>query len=246
MRKREFGTYARLALLALLFAVGSTSAAMAATSSSNNYQVVETKFGPTSGQQSCSGEFCARATFGSIDGGKSASDNFSARFGQVIDGEPTLDVIIEPGKSNLGVLSADKTSTKTTIIKVRSYLSDGYVLKIKGDPPTYDGHTLFAPDAPTESNPGKEQFAINLANNTAPNIGAAPSQVPSADFSFGEAEASYDTPDKFMYQNSDIVAKSDKSSGRTDYTVSMIVNVSGDTPAGRYTSDFSAIVIPRY
>ena len=44
----------------------------------------------------------------------------------------------------------------------------------------------------------------------------------------------------------DVVASSDTSSSETDYTMSMIINVSNVTPGGRYNGVFSAVVVPLY
>jgi hypothetical protein len=54
----------------------------------------------------------------------------------------------------------------------------------------------------------------------------------------------YDAQDMFMYNDGDVVAHSLSSSGETDYTMSMIINVSGVTPGGRYTGVYSAVAVP--
>lgn len=237
-------------LLSVMVAGGCASNAFAVTSSSSNYQVTETEFGSMSNTESCSGQYCARASIGDMSGGKSKSsggEGSTAQFGTIAaESEPLLEVIVDPGESNLGVLSAEQTSYKTTTVKIRNYQSGGYMLQIVGNPPKYGSHTLNAPSTPTSSQPGTEQFGINAAANTIPTVGAAPVQVPSAQTSFGAATDDYKTPNMFKYTSGDVVAQSDTESGRTDYTISMIVNVSNKTPAGHYTGEFSAVVIPVY
>jgi hypothetical protein len=71
-------------------------------------------------------------------------------------------------------------------------------------------------------------------------------QVPSDSLSFGEVAPDYQTANLFKYVNGDMIASSAVETGRTDYTVSMIVNISNKTPAGHYSGDYSAIVIPRF
>jgi hypothetical protein len=71
-------------------------------------------------------------------------------------------------------------------------------------------------------------------------------QVPSTGTSFGTAVGDYSTPNIFKYVDGDIVAQSLKSSGETDYTLSIIINVSNTTPGGYYNGSFSAIVVPTY
>lgn len=247
MRDKRLLGQAGPVLVAILIATGFAPVALATTSKSDNYQMVETQFGATSNQESCSGEYCARASIGDMSAGGSSSGSYTASFDPIAaDSEPLLEVIVSPGESNLGVLTTEKTASKTTIVKVRNYLSDGYTLQMIGDPPQYEGHSLHAPSSPTASTPGREQFAINLADNTTPQVGASPVQVPSEQTSFGVVMEDYRTPNLFMYSSGDVIARSDSQSGQTDYTISMIVNVSNSTPAGHFVGDFSAVVIPVY
>jgi len=220
---------------------------LAESSSSSNYQITETQFNNGTGLQSCSGQYCAQATIGDTAIGNAASSTVTAKFGAISsDSEPLLEVIVDPGESNLGTLTTETTATKTTSIKIRSYQSGGYQLQIVGNAPTYAGHALASPSTPTFSTPGTEQFGINLVANTLPTIGANPLQVPNEQTSFGVVNNDYNTTNKFMYSDGATVAHSNTESGETDYTVSMIINVANDTPAGHYTSDFAAVVIPVY
>lgn len=226
---------------------GSLDAALATTTSnSTNYQVTETQFGAGSTREACSDQYCARTSIGDMAAGKGASGASTATFGGVTDNEPLLEVVVDPGISNLGVLTTENTATKTTTVRIRNYLSDGYILQIVGEAPKYGSHKLQTPSTPTASTPGTEQFAINVAANTSPQVGSAPQQVPSTQTSFGIADEDYRTPNLFKYTSGDVVARSESSSGRTDYTISMIVNISNSTPAGHFSGDFSAVVIPVY
>lgn len=249
MRERKLWRYSALLLLAAAVAVSGAPVAFAQTAKSPNYQVTETEFGGMSGKVNCSQEYCARGSMGGMSGGASSSEGGgSARFSTVAAGsdDPLLEVIVDPGQSNLGVLETHKTSSKTAVVRVRTHLSSGYMLQIVGDPPKYGGHTLETPSAPTDSTPGTEQFGINAVANTVPAVGADPAQIPSGQTSFGVVNDNYNTPNKFMYSSGDVVAHSNSESGRTDYTISMIVNVSPQTPAGHYAGDFSAVIIPIY
>jgi len=246
MQKRRLWRYSKLGLLAALIIIGDTTTAFATTSSSTNYQMTEAQFGSGSTVESCSGQYCARASIGDMVAGDSENSRNSATFGPVIAEEPLLEVIVDPGESNLGDLTTDRTATKTMTVRIRNYLSEGYTLQITGSPPKYGNHTLSTPTTPTASTPGTEQFAINAAANTTPDIGANPLQIPSSELSFGEVDDAYKTPNLFKYTSGDVVARSRTESGRTDYTISMIVNVSNSTPAGRFTGDFSAVVIPAF
>lgn len=246
MRKRGLGKYIKLALLAVVIIGFEMNTAAAETAKSDHYQTTDTEFGSISNTQNCSTQYCAQASIGDMTAGDSASTVSSAKFGSVTSADPLLEVIVDPGQSDLGTLTTERTATKTMTVKIRSYLSDGYMLQIVGDSPKYGGHKLATPTTPTASAPGTEQFAINAAANTTPNIGAGPVQVPSDQFSFGAVNDDYKLPNLFKYISGDVVAHSSVESGQTDYTISMIINISNATPAGHFSGDFSAVVIPVY
>lgn len=247
MRKRGLGHYGKcMLLLAVLLVGGNTTDVLAITSSSNNYQVTEMELGGTTSSESCSGQYCAKASIGDMAIGKSVSGGGKATFGPLTDGEPLLEVIVEPGESNLGVLSADQTATKTTTVQVRSYLSGGYMVQVTGSPPTYKDHSLKTSNMPTESKKGTEQFGINAVANTSPQVGTNVVQFPDNLTSFGMVEPNYATANMFMYRSGDVIARSTSESGQSTYTISMIVNISNKTPAGHFAGDFSAVVIPVY
>lgn len=247
MRKLRIGRQVYVLFLAALFLFACTGTAFAETpSESDSYQLTESQFNGGSAYESCSDQYCARVSIGNAtDGG--AIPSSSAAFGTISEeSEPLLEVIVDPGVSTLGVLNAETTGTKTMTVRIRNYLSGGYTLQVIGDPPQYDGHKLKTFNEPTLSIPGTEQFGINVAKNLTPAVGADPVQVPSSETSFGAATAKYNVPDLFKFTSGDVVARSNTESGRTDYTISMIVNISNATPAGNYVSDFSAVVVPVY
>ena len=244
MRKQGFWKGASIMLAIALVIVSGASSAYAVTSSSNNYQLTETQF--SSAQKSCSGQYCTRASFGEASNG-AASASATAKFEDITGNEPLLDMIVTPGSSNLGVLTTQATATKITSIKVRSYLiAGGYSLQIIGNAPKFGGHTLATPTVPTSSVPGTEMFGINVVANSTPNIGADPVQTPTGQQIFGKATDNYKTANKFMYQSQDAIARSQTDSGQTDYTVSMVVNISSSTPAGKYSGEFTAMLVPAY
>lgn len=244
MRIGRWWQYGWLLLVAGSMVIIGTSTVMAQTSSSPTYKVTETEFGATSAQQTCSGEYCAKASIGDMPGESAAPETGTAVFTAPENDEPRLEVIVEPGVSNLGVLTTEAIATKTMIVKISNYLGEGYELLIEGDAPTFNGHALTTHSTPTASNPGVEQFGINLAHNTTPAVGAAPQQVPAGQGTFGTADADYQTPNLFKFSSGDVIARSQALSGRTDYTISMVVAIANATPAGHYSGDFAAVVVP--
>ena len=247
MRNWSLWRYWSALLLVGVITIGSAGTVLAQTSKSNSYQMSESQFGSTSSKETCSDQYCAKVSLGDgISGSRSKSPNVTTAFGPVTPEEPLLEVIVDPGVSNLGDLTTEQTASKTMTVRIRNYLSEGYTLQITGEPPSYRGHKLKTNSTPTASNPGTEQFGINAAANTAPSVGANPLQVPSGEFSFGEVNTAYSTPNLFKYTSGEVVARSEKESGRTDYTISMVVNIANSTPAGNYNGEFSAVVVPIY
>lgn len=246
MQKRRLWSYVLPVLLAVLLPGIIGRAVFAETSSSSHYQVTQTQFTSGTSSQSCSGSYCAKVSVGDAAVGDAAGTTTAAKFGSITNSDPLLEVIVSAGQSNLGTLTSETTATKTTSVKIRNYLSEGYVLQIVGDPPKFNGHTLSTSTTPVQSIPGTEQFGINAVANTNPTVGSNLVQVPDAATSFGEVYPNYASPNLFMFQSGDNVAHSTKSSGETDYTISMIVNISSGTPAGHYSGDFAAVVIPFY
>lgn len=246
MRKgRQASKLLALGLCVALFGFLSLDLALAQTSKSNNFEVTEAEFGAGAAIETCSGEYCAKATIGGVADGESASENFTAGFGSITaDSEPMLEMLIEPGESNLGELTTDRTAHRTMVVHVRSHLAGGYIVQIVGDPPRYEDHYLASPSEPTASTPGEEQFAINLAANTTPEVGQEPLLMPAEDIISGLVRTKYAMPNLYAYTSGDIVAETETESSQVRYTVSMIVNVAGSTPAGHYSSDFSAVVTP--
>jgi hypothetical protein len=246
MQKWRLWSFVTPVLLAACVPLVFAGTTFAVNSSSDNYQVTETQFNSGTALESCSGSYCAKVSIGDTAVGTGASTNGSAKFGTITNSDPLLEVIIETGESNLGVLTTETTATKTMTVKIRNYLSGGYVLQIIGDAPKYDGHFLTTSATPEQSVPGTEQFGINAVANTNPTVGVNAVQVPGAQTSFGVVSENYGTPNLFMFSSGDVVASSAKESGQTDYTISIIVNIASGTPAGNYSADFSAVVIPVY
>lgn len=230
-----------LVLVALLFTAGLAHVS-AAQSTSTNYSVNEVQIGGGSSLNDCSASYCAKTSVGDTVVGDTSSANYKAVSSFNTSDVPLLEVIVVGGDHDLGVLDPDTTASLTEIIKVRNYLSNGYVMQISGAPPSVPGHTLNSLSVPSTSQPGAEQFGINLADNTSPNIGADPIQIPSGDYSYGTVADDYASPDLFKYENGGIIGQSLTSTGETDYTLSMILNISNTTAAGRYHGHYSIVV----
>jgi hypothetical protein len=231
-------------VLALVVSFGAIGQVAAQASSSTNYQVNEVQFGSGSSLDDCSASYCAKTSAGDLTVGTTGSTNYKALAGFNTNDEALLEVsVVNAGNTDLGVLDPSTTGKLSAVVKVRSYLSNGYGLYITGSSPKYGNHALTPMSTTAVSQAGTEQFGINFAANTSPSIGAAPVQVPDSTFSYGTVASGYSTVNQFKYVDGDMVASSATESGETDYTLSMILNISNVTPAGQYVGAMSAVVV---
>lgn len=246
MQKRGVQRYFKLLPLVVILAFSGSSIAGALDATSDSYHLSEIQFGGSANFNGCSDDYCAEVSIGDMTSGSGSSENYTVEFGQVTEDEPLLEVIVQDGESNLGILSAENTATKTALIKIRSYLTGGYTLRITGDAPKFGTHSLNTLAFPTVSTPGVEQFGVNLVANSSPVVGSNPIQTPAGGIEFGKASSNYAMANMFMYLSGDTVGYSEVDSGQTDYTLSMIVNISNSTPAGHYFGDYAVVVIPAF
>lgn len=237
-----------IGLLVVFSAILMVSPVLANTSSSNNYEASEAQFGAGAALETCSGEYCARATIGQIGGEDTSSESYTASFSEGLDddSEPALELYTEPGDSKLGRLDTNLTAYRTMKVYVRSHLAGGYTLQVVGSPPSYEDYFLATPIEPIASLQGTEQFAINAVANPVLEAGGDPVNLPDEEVVGGVVLPKYATADTFSYIDGDIVALNEAESSQIRYTISMIVNVSGSTPAGHFSGDFSAVVTPLF
>lgn len=218
-----------------------------AQSSSTNYRVEESYFGIGGELEATSPNYGAQQSAGETGVGNTSSSNNQANAGFNTKQEPYLEVSVTGGATDLGDLSSSSTATTTSTFYVRAYLASGYSVVIASDPPSYGSEQIDPLATPTASSAGTEQFGINLKANTNPTtFGADPSQSPDGSFSFGYAATGYDTANLYKYVKNDVIARSDESSGQTNYTISYIYNINSLSPAGVYIFNQDLVVIGTY
>jgi hypothetical protein len=231
-------------LLSLVFVGGA-----AAQYVSPNYKVNETFFGSGGSLDSASTNYSAKTAAGELGVGNISSPNFQANAGFNTTNTILMELNVTGGTFDMGVLDDSQVHQQSTTFTVKDYLSNGYTVQVLGNPPNNGSHLMTAISSAGSSNPGTEQFGINLAANNLSGVGpfgAAPSQVPDSTFGFGHAISPYDTSNLFKYISGDTVARSDKSTGVTLYTISFIENVSRITPGGSYGGTYFVRVIPTF
>ncbi|HEX5456480.1 MAG TPA: hypothetical protein VFW77_03890 [Candidatus Saccharimonadales bacterium] len=235
------------AVLFLVFIMAVMPIKAFAQTSSTNYKIEESHFGPGGELDANSAHYNAQQTVGEQTIGNTSSTNYQANAGFNTKDEPYLEVYVTGGNTDLGTLSPSSTSTTTSTFYVRAYLASGYSVIMNSDPPTYNTHQITPMASQAAASPGTEQFGINLKANTSPTtFGADPSQAPDSTFGYGYATPGYDTANVYKYNKGDVIARSDKSSGRTDYTISYIYDISSLSLAGEYVFTQDLIVIATY
>lgn len=226
--------------------------ALAQESSSTNYKVNEYQFGSGGNVDNTSASFRANTSVGSLGVGRSSSANYALEGGFVTPSEPFLELFVNTSNVELGTLDTSVTATGTAVFWVRTYLSSNYVVQTMSPPPTSEGGAVIdAKGTLGVPIPGTEEFGINLVNNSSPDIGNDPLNVPDDSFADGEVVSGYNTPDQFKYNQGDVIARAaadptKMAVGRTDYTISYIANISSITPAGSYVMVHDIVVTGTY
>lgn len=223
--------------------------AIAQSSSSPNYSIDESFIGPGGVLESNSSNYQTAPggqSIGNTGVTPNASTNYRAQSGATTTSDPSLSCVMNTSSLNFGSLSTSVATTATATFSVLNYTSYGYVVQIIGSTPSSGGHNLTALSANAASSPGIEQFGINLVDNSSPDVGANPSQVPNSSFSYGAAANNYDTANSFRYVNGETVAMAPESSGQTDYTISYLVNVATNTPGGSYSGSQTIVCTGTY
>lgn len=203
---------------------------------SAHYQIDESFIGGSGLIQSNSSNYqLGGSSAGDTATGNSSSTNYQTNAGYNTTNDPALSFTVNNSSANFGSFSASGATVATSTFEVSNYTSYGYVVQIIGDPPTNGNHTLSAMNTTGPSQAGTEQFGINLVANTSPvSVGANPDN---GQFGYGTASTNYNTPNNYRYVSGETIASAPKTSGITTYTISYLVNVSGLTPGGKYTSD---------
>lgn len=248
MSKRRQGWVYMLFGVAAFFSFPTTST-YADTLQSPHYQFDDSTLGSGGLVESSSNSYKGSSAVGDIAVGDSSSTNYQVDSGSKTTPDPTLSFSVDTTGSNFGNFSSNNAAMATAHFSVSNYTSYGYAVQIVGPPPTNGSHTIKAMTADTStadaaSQPGQEQFGINLVANTSPkSIGSNPDN---GQFGYGTIATNYDTANKYRYVSGETIASAPKSSGVTNYTISYLVNVGNLTPGGQYTSNQTLVVTGTY
>lgn len=237
-----------VASLGLALALFIAPADATQTLQSPNYKFDESSVGTGGLTQGSSTNYRVQSATGDLAVGSAASGNFQVEAGSRTSPDPVLTFNLGNANANLGKFSASTASTASASFSITNYTSYGYVVQLVGHPPKYGSNEISPMTATAVSQPGIEQFGVNLVANTSPiSFGANPDNGTAPnDFGFGQVAPNYGTPNQFRYVSGETVASAPKSSGKTTYTLSYLVNVTPLTPSGTYTSDQTLVVTGTY
>lgn len=237
--------------------------------SSSSYSVVESSLGASGDVNGTStnyrflpGSDDGGITLGELTtGGASSSAGYTTQSGFNTASAPALGVTVSTATVSLGSLSTTLKSTATASFSVSNYTSYGYAVKLIGSPPSNNGHALTAMTTTSygdASSAGTEQFGVNLVLNNISGVGADPVQVPSSVFSFGQAgdwtsggttsgvDRPYTVPERWRFVSGETIASGPKSSGQTNFTMTLLGNISTASPGGVYSGGLTIIVTGTY
>jgi hypothetical protein len=235
-----------IAFVLLAFGLSGTVIAQEVPTSPT-YNLPESYVGPGGSLDSSSPSYHSSDTAGDIGIGSSSSPSFQSQTGFNTTNDPTLSMVVNSATVTFGSLSTAAATTNTATFSVLNYTSHGYSVYTVGNPPSNSGHTLAGMSSTDISRPGIEQYGINLRANTLPvAFGAEPAQIPGTSFSFGSGATGYNTVNNYRYISGEKIAGATQSSGQTSYTISYIVNVSTDSPGGKYTGSQGLVVVGTY
>ena len=138
---------------------------------------------------------------------------------------------------DMGELTNDQTLVAKSQMAVGTNASGGFAITVYGTPPAAGTSVIDTPTTPTTSQPGTNQFGINLVQNTLPAIGSDPEGV----WANAQPTSDYGQPNKYKYTSGDVVASSPNVSLMKKFTVSYIFNSSPTLRAGVYTTTINYI-----
>lgn len=144
--------------------------------------------------------------------------------------------------TQLGELSHENTLMAQSQMAVGTNATAGFAITLDGVPLAAGTRVIDAMTTPATSQPGKNQFGINLVANTEPEVGEDPQGV----WMNAEPTADYGVPNRFKFVAGDVVATSPNVSLMRKFTVSYIVNSKENLHPGIYATTITFIASGRF
>lgn len=224
----------------VLFAFGAPCFSLAGMSSQNfSIQADAIDVG---GTRSSSGGISLNDSLDELATGESRSLSFMADIGfwPMVGDDEVISFTVTDAVANLGTLSHSAVRYDTATFRAATTAKSGYSIQFFGTPLTSSGNLINALSTPTPSATDTEQFGFNLVANNSPVVGVDPVG------GSGQAAVGYNTPDSFKFVSGETIAQAALPSNFTNYTMSIISNITGITDAGNYATNLTVVVTGRY
>lgn len=153
--------------------------------------------------------------------------------GLVIEGDCST---AEGSVIDLGDLTTSRAGSGESQMMASTNAELGLAIAMYGTTMTSGNNVVNPLTVPTVSAPGNSQFGLNLRANSNPNIGENPSGN-----GIANPTPNYNIPNRYTFNNGDIVATSPDVTDTRKFTSSYIVNVSPGQPPGVYTATLTYI-----
>lgn len=137
---------------------------------------------------------------------------------------------------DLGLLSPAHAVAGTTQLLVATNAQSGYGISVSGSTLVSGNNAIPTGSSPSPSQPGVNQFGLNLRANSNPTVGSNPTGPGT-----GAPTGGYDTANAFTYHSGDLIASASTSDDFRKYTVTYLVNISPSLPVGVYSSTFTYV-----
>ena len=148
------------------------------------------------------------------------------------------------------LFSPTDTAIASSQMAASTNATTGYIITINGTTLTSGSNTIAGiGGSAAASTKGTPQFGLNLKANTTPAVGTEVSPAADGANYRGQAASQYNTVDSFSFANGATVANSENGNSpgvgsptnAQIFTVSYIVNVPGNQPAGTYTTTLTYV-----
>ncbi len=142
---------------------------------------------------------------------------------------------------NFGYLTPSSTSAAQSQLLVATNAQNGYSIQMSGSTLTSGNNILPPLDIGNISQPGQDQFGLNLVANSNPSVGLN-AQGPGT----GGPVGGYSIPNIFKFNSNSVIASSSNASNFKEYTISYIINISRYQSPGVYATTLTYIGIGNF
>jgi hypothetical protein len=142
---------------------------------------------------------------------------------------------------NFGNLSPTHTSSAQTELLAATNGGFGYSITLSGSSMT-SGNNVISPLIFNDvARPGVSQFGLNLRANSSPAVGSDPIGP-----GVGQPTPNYNIPDRFRFNNGEVIAGSASPEDIHKFTVSYIVDISNGQAIGVYATTINYICLANF